>query len=237
MNKPQRGVEKIIKYLYNKNKKVIIFIGKNGTGKTTTLFQVGYFLKEIDENNTLFVNLDYFKISQSYFNQKIKEYNSDNNDDQNIYSNLHEIKVKKNIKTIIKNSILELIKNKNIKYLFFDTSGRDVLNNKLLEEIKHYIEYIKQKVYKYSINHINCLCFLSWKVGIINNDLYKYQEICDGIILTFFLNINYNNLLHLVKQQKKPILFVSHDSNKESMSLFCYDILFNTITNLNNKNE
>lgn len=185
----------------NKFPYIFFFLGINGTGKTTSIIKLTFFLNNKYKNKKLLiVSKDILKYS--YLKNK------------NIFIFL--FKKKNNIKHIICESI-KYAKKKKINFIFIDNSKN--LNKDLLNELKKNQKIIYKKCL---IENILILDTLIEKIQIIKKQIKKIKNFINinSIIITKFdLYNNYGLIVNIYKIFKIPIKFIIYGKNIENINI------------------
>ena len=183
----------IIKNIKISSKKnIIIFLGENGSGKTTALFQIYKYFSQY--TNVIVSTIDLYKRAFSTFYELIYQYNAD-------YISFEKtLSVKESYKYILNKFI-----NSEMSLLLLDTSGKNLLNNNLKNETIFFIDKIKSICKDKDINY-----FFIYVLNTLNNFNNRDSEIIkhsNAVILSHFNFKNFYIIELLKKMHIKTLIF------------------------------
>jgi len=215
--------EKEIDFIAEINKKkitkkpyVIVFLGVNGTGKTTTIAKIAHYLKE-KEISSVAAASDTFRaaaIEQLSFHME-----------------LVGIKVIKHAYQSDPASVaydaIEHATAKGIDVVLIDTAGRQVSNKNLMREMQKIVRIAQPDLILFvgdslaGNDALNQAREFNDKVGIDGNILTKFDADAKG-----------GSALSISYQTHKPILFIGTGQNYDDLEFFNRDIFISKILDL-----
>ena len=199
--------------IINKNPNILMLIGLQGTGKTTTAGKLATFLRKKYNKKPLLVACDVYRpaaIDQS--NQLAKQINVP------IYK-----EDSKNPVEIAKNSI-SYAKENNLDYVIIDTAGRLQIDEKLVEELKN----INKEVNPHEILLVLDSMMGQDGVNVIKG--FKEELPITGVILTKLDGDTRGGIaLSLRKLTNVPIKFIGISEKMDGLSYFDPERMANRI--------
>ena len=165
------------------NKHVIVFLGENGAGKTTSLFSIFNHLKM--HCNVVLSSIDFYKKAFDTFEFLVKENNA-----EYIAFQHHE-----NFKSAYKH-ILKKFYDSEYSILLLDTSGKNMNKHNLTTETESFIMKFKNLCYELGIE--DHFVYLLNTETDFNQSLSKILDISDSVILSHISLKNFN-VLYIIK--------------------------------------
>lgn len=199
--------------IINKNPNILMLIGLQGTGKTTTAGKLATFLRKKYNKKPLLVACDVYRPSAiDQLNQLAKQINVP------IYK-----EDSKNPVEIAKNSI-SYAKENNLDYVIIDTAGRLQIDEKLVEELKN----INKEVNPHEILLVLDSMMGQDGVNVIKG--FKEELPITGVILTKLDGDNRGGIaLSLRKLTNVPIKFIGISEKMDGLSYFDPERMANRI--------
>jgi len=205
----------IIKEIENKKEKpyIILFVGINGTGKTTSIAKIGYFLKKRNFK-VVFACSDTFRAGAI---EQIEKHAKN--------LGIDFIKHKYGASpTAVAYDAVQYAKKRNLDVVLIDTAGRMQTDVNLIDEMK--------KLYRV----INPDCTLLVLDSLAGNDALKQAEMFNkelkitGYVLTKIdADEKGGIILSLLYTTKKPIVFIGNGTNYEDLLIGNKDWFINKI--------
>ena len=199
--------------IINKNPNILMLIGLQGTGKTTTAGKLATFLRKKYNKKPLLVACDVYRPAAiDQLNQLAKQINVP------IYK-----EDSKNPVEIAKNSI-SYAKENNLDYVIIDTAGRLQIDEKLVEELKN----INKEVNPHEILLVLDSMMGQDGVNVIKG--FKEELPITGVILTKLDGDNRGGIaLSLRKLTNVPIKFIGISEKMDGLSYFDPERMANRI--------
>lgn len=173
-------------YNLGHKKKVIMFFGPTGVGKTTTMAKLGAIYALREDHTVSFVTLDNYRIAAT---EQLKKYA------EIMKIPVHAINDQKEFKNLIDREKSEII--------LIDTSGRSHRNELKISEIKSFADLVE-----YDFEKILCISANTKKADV--QDIFKsFDKISfDSIIITKVDETSYiGNVIDIAERYKKPISY------------------------------
>ena len=199
--------------IINKNPNILMLIGLQGTGKTTTAGKLATFLRKKYNKKPLLVACDVYRPAAiDQLNQLAKQINVP------IYK-----EDSKNPVEIAKNSI-SYAKENNLDYIIIDTAGRLQIDEKLVEELKN----INKEVNPHEILLVLDSMMGQDGVNVIKG--FKEEIPITGVILTKLDGDTRGGIaLSLRKLTNVPIKFIGISEKMDGLSYFDPERMANRI--------
>ena len=243
-NVPENKVDKIffikqnLKKIINENennennskKEVILIVGINGSGKTTSLIKLARFFKS-ENKNTLIVPCDTFRAA-AYEQLKflaIRE-NCDFFEDEKINE-----KKKSDPASIVYKAISE--KSNFFDKIIIDTAGRIHQDESLLRELKKIHKIAKERSEKENLNLKTLIVLDSLQGNSLEKQFKEFSEIIkiDGIILTKLdSGSKPGNIISIIDIYKVPLLYLTYGEYKTDIVPFETDLFLDLLLGANN---
>lgn len=243
-NVPENEVDKIffikknLKKIINENennennskKEVILIVGINGSGKTTSLIKLARFFKS-ENKNTLIVPCDTFRAA-AYEQLKflaIRE-NCDFFEDEKINE-----KKKSDPASIVYKAISE--KSNFFDKIIIDTAGRIHQDESLLRELKKIHKIAKERSEKENLNLKTLIVLDSLQGNSLEKQFKEFSEIIkiDGIILTKLdSGSKPGNIISIIDIYKVPLLYLTYGEYKTDIVPFETDLFLDLLLGANN---
>ncbi len=176
-------------YNLGHKKKVIMFFGPTGVGKTTTMAKLGAIYALREDHSVSFITLDNYRIAAT---EQLKKYA------EIMKIPVHPVNDQKEFKSIIDKEKAEII--------MIDTSGRSHRNELKISEIKSYADLVD-----YDFEKILCVSANTKKADM--QEIFKsFDKIhFDSIIITKVDETNaIGNVIDVAKRFKKPISYFTN---------------------------
>lgn len=173
-------------YNLGHKKKVIMFFGPTGVGKTTTMAKLGAIYALREDHTVSFVTLDNYRIAAT---EQLKKYA------EIMKIPVHAINDQKEFKNLIDKEKSEII--------LIDTSGRSHRNELKISEIKSFADLVE-----YDFEKILCISANTKKADV--QDIFKsFDKInFDSIIITKVDETSHiGNVIDIAERYKKPISY------------------------------
>ncbi len=167
-------------------KKIIMFIGPTGVGKTTTMAKLGAIFALREECKVAFITIDNYRIAAT---EQLKKYA------EIMKIPIHVVNDQKAFKETIDNEKAEII--------MVDTSGRSHRNELKISEIKSYADMVE-----YDFEKVLCVSACTKKADLVN--VFKsFDKISvDSVIITKVDETSYiGNVVDIADKYKKPISY------------------------------
>ena len=199
--------------IINKNPNILMLIGLQGTGKTTTAGKLATFLRKKYNKKPLLVACDVYRPAAiDQLNQLAKQINVPIYREDN-----------KNPVEIAKNSI-SYAKENNLDYIIIDTAGRLQIDEKLVEELKN----INKEVNTHEILLVLDSMMGQDGVNVIKG--FKEEIPITGVILTKLDGDTRGGIaLSLRKLTNVPIKFIGISEKMDGLSYFDPERMANRI--------
>lgn len=206
------GTEKV-ELIVNKNPTILMLIGLQGTGKTTTAGKLATFLRKKHNKKPLLVACDVYRPAAiDQLDQLAKQINVP------IYKEDSKDPV-----SIAKNSLI-YAKENNLDYIIIDTAGRLQIDEKLVEELKN----INQELKAHEILLVLDSMMGQDGVNVIKG--FKEEITITGVILTKLDGDTRGGIaLSLRKLTDVPIKFVGISEKMDGLSYFDPERMANRI--------
>ncbi len=176
-------------YTLGHKKKVIMFFGPTGVGKTTTMAKLGAIYALREDHSVSFITLDNYRIAAT---EQLKKYA------EIMKIPVYPVNDQKEFKSIIDREKAEII--------MIDTSGRSHRNELKISEIKSYADLVD-----YDFEKILCVSANTKKVDM--QEIFKsFDKIhFDSIIITKVDETNaIGNVIDVAERFKKPISYFTN---------------------------
>ncbi len=176
-------------YHLGHKKKVIMFFGPTGVGKTTTMAKLGAIYALREDHSVSFITLDNYRIAAT---EQLKKYA------EIMKIPVHAVNDQKEFKSIIDKEKAEII--------MIDTSGRSHRNELKISEIKSYADLVD-----YDFEKILCVSANTKKADM--QEIFKsFDKIhFDSIIITKVDETNsIGNVIDVAEKFKKPISYFTN---------------------------
>lgn len=167
-------------------KKVIMFVGPTGVGKTTTMAKMGAMFALQEGRKVSFVTIDNYRIAAT---EQLKKYA------EIMRIPIHAVNDQKEFKEVLEKEKAEII--------LVDTSGRSPRNTMKISEIKSYADLIE-----YDVEKILCVSASTKKCDL--DSVFKAFEKIDyrSVIITKVDETSFiGNVLTVADKYKKPISY------------------------------
>lgn len=170
-------------------KKIIMFFGPTGVGKTTTMAKLGAIYALRENHSVTFVTIDNYRIAAT---EQLKKYA------EIMKIPVHVINDQKSFK--------ELIDREKSEIIMIDTSGRSHRNELKISEIKSYADMVE-----YDFEKILCVS-ANTKKGDIQDVFKAFDKISfSSVIITKVDETSYiGNILDIADKYKKPISYFTN---------------------------
>lgn len=169
-------------------KKIVMFIGPTGVGKTTTMAKLGAIYSLRETYRVAFVTIDNYRIAAT---EQLKKYA------EIMRIPVHVVNDQKNFKEIIESEKADII--------MVDTSGRSHKNDLKISEIKSYADMVE-----YELEKILCV-----SANTKRNDLSQVFKSFDKmnfhsvIVTKVDETTSIGNVIEITDRYKKPISYVT----------------------------
>ncbi len=199
---------------------VILFVGINGVGKTTTIAKLAYFLLNLYKKKIIISASDTFKFSAI---QQIKDFGNTMNIPV-ISGNLRD-----NPSKVILNSINYGIIH-NVDYILIDTSGRLCNKDHLMIKLKQIIKDIKRINATFS-HDIFLVLDINNGQNILNQiNIFNSYIKLSGLILTKIDGTSKGGVvLKLIKNYDIPIKYATFGENLSDLQIFNIKYFVNSL--------
>ncbi len=170
-------------------KKIIMFVGPTGVGKTTTLAKIGALLSLREEKKVAFITIDTYRIAAT---EQLKKYAEIMN------IPIHVVNDQKEFKSVIDKEKSDVI--------LVDTSGRSHRNQLKISEIKSYADQVD-----YDFEKVLCVSAATKKADA--ESIFKSFEVlnCDSIIITKVDESSFvGNIVDIADKYNKPISYIAN---------------------------
>jgi len=170
-------------------KKIIMFIGPTGVGKTTTMAKLGAIYSLREGHNVVFITIDNYRIAAT---EQLKKYA------EIMRIPIHVVNDQKEFRDIISKEKAEII--------MVDTSGRSHKNELKIAEIKSFADMVE-----YDFEKILCVSAGTKKSDL--NEIFKAFDIMDfnSIVITKVDETGYiGNVIDMADKYHKPISYYSN---------------------------
>ncbi|HON77076.1 MAG TPA: flagellar biosynthesis protein FlhF [Spirochaetota bacterium] len=170
-------------------KKIIMFFGPTGVGKTTTMAKLGAIYALREEQRVAFVTIDNYRIAAT---EQLKKYA------EIMKIPVHVVNDQKDFK--------ELIEREKSEIIMIDTSGRSHRNELKISEIKSYADMVE-----YDFEKILCVS-ANTKKGDIRDVFKAFDKInFNSIIITKVDETSYiGNIIDVADKYNKPISYFTN---------------------------
>lgn len=167
-------------------KKIIMFVGPTGVGKTTTMAKLGAIHSLREGNKVTFITIDNYRIAAT---EQLKKYA------EIMKIPVHVISDQKNFRDIIAREKADII--------LVDTSGRSHNNELKIAEIKSFAETVE-----YDFEKILCVSANTKKRDL--NEIFKAFDVMqfDSVIITKVDETSFiGNVINIADKYNKPISY------------------------------
>lgn len=170
-------------------KKIIMFFGPTGVGKTTTMAKLGAIYALREEHRVAFVTIDNYRIAAT---EQLKKYA------EIMKIPVHVVNDQKDFKDLIEKEKSEII--------MIDTSGRSHRNELKISEIKSYADLVE-----YDFEKILCVS-ANTKKGDVRDVFKAFDKInFNSIIITKVDETSYiGNIIDVADKYNKPISYFTN---------------------------
>ncbi|WMY97557.1 MAG: signal recognition particle-docking protein FtsY [Arsenophonus sp.] len=197
-------------FLNNEKFSIVLLVGVNGVGKTTTIGKLGYRIKKKGRSILLAAG-DTFRVAAI--------------DQLLLWSKTIDVpivygKIGSDPGSVVFDSILEM-KKKNINTLLIDTAGR--LQNKiyLIDELKKIVRIVEKQNFIFSFEKILILDANTGQNAINQVEVFHKQLGLTGIILTKLDGTSKGGVIFSIANRFRiPIYFIGIGENKEDLRQF-----------------
>ena len=165
------------------NKHVIVFLGENGAGKTTSLFSIFNYLKT--HCNVVLSSIDFYKKAFDTFQFLVEENNA-----EYIAFKHHE-----NFKSAYR-QILKKFNESEYSILLLDTSGKNMQKHNLTTETENFIMKFKNMCYELGIK--DHFVYLLNTETDFNQSFSKILDVSDFVVLSH-INLKNFYVLYIIK--------------------------------------
>jgi len=170
-------------------KKILMFIGPTGVGKTTTMAKLGAIFSLREGYHVSFVTIDNYRIAAT---EQLKKYA------EIMKIPIHVVNDQKTFKDVIDNDKSEII--------MVDTSGRSHKNDLKISEIKSYADMVE-----YDFEKILCVSASTKKVDLVNVFKSFDKVSFSSVILTKVDETScVGNVVDIADKYKKPISYFTN---------------------------
>ncbi|MBN1497826.1 MAG: flagellar biosynthesis protein FlhF [Spirochaetes bacterium] len=170
-------------------KKIVMFIGPTGVGKTTTMAKLGAINSLRENNSVAFVTIDNYRIAAT---EQLKKYAEIMN------IPIYAVNNQKEFKEIVTNDKSDLI--------MVDTSGRSHRNDLKISEIKSFADSVE-----YDCEKILCVSANTKKSDL--NDVFRAFDTIhfDSVVITKVDETTYiGNVIDIADKYNKPISYYTN---------------------------
>jgi flagellar biosynthesis protein FlhF len=170
-------------------KKIIMFMGPTGVGKTTTMAKLGAIYSLREGHSVAFMTLDNYRIAAT---EQLKKYAEIMNIPVHVVTN------QKDFKDVITNEKAEII--------MVDTSGRSHRNELKISEIKSFADTVD-----YDLDKVLCVSANTKKSDL--NDIFRSFDVMhfNAIIITKVDETSYiGNVIDVADKYNKPISYYTN---------------------------
>ena len=172
-----------------KRKKVLMFVGPTGVGKTTTMAKLGAILSLRQGLKVSFITIDNYRIAAT---EQLKKYAEIMRIPIHVVTDPHEFK--------------EIVENEKAEIIMVDTSGRSHRNDLKIAEIKNFADACNCEIHK-----ILCVSANTKRSDL--NEVFKAYDILhiDSIIVTKVDETSYiGNVISIADKYNKPISYFTN---------------------------
>ena len=172
-----------------KRKKVLMFVGPTGVGKTTTMAKLGAILSLRQGLKVSFITIDNYRIAAT---EQLKKYAEIMRIPIHVVTDPHEFK--------------EIVENEKAEIIMVDTSGRSHRNDLKIAEIKNFADACNCEIHK-------ILCVSANIKRSDLNEVFKAYDILhiDSIIVTKVDETSYiGNVISIADKYNKPISYFTN---------------------------
>ena len=173
----------------NNKKKIVVFIGPTGVGKTTTMAKLGAINSLREGRSVSFVTIDNYRIAAT---EQLKKYAEIMNIPIYAVNNLREFK--------------QIIAADKSEIIMVDTSGRSHRNDMKISEIKNFVDAME-----YDCEKVLCVSANTKKNDL--NDVFRAFDVIhfDSIVITKVDETSYiGNVIDIADKYNKPISYVTN---------------------------
>ena len=170
-------------------KKIIMFIGPTGVGKTTTMAKLGAIHSLREGNRVAFITIDNYRIAAT---EQLKKYS------EIMRIPLHVVNSQKEFKEVLTQEKAEII--------MVDTSGRSHRNEMKISEIKSFADLVE-----YDFEKVLCVSASTKKMDV--SEVFKAFNTMEfnSIIITKVDETSYiGNVVDIADKYNKPISYVTN---------------------------
>ena len=170
-------------------KKIMMFVGPTGVGKTTTMAKLGAIHSLREGNRVAFITIDNYRIAAT---EQLKKYA------EIMRIPLHVVNSQKEFKEVIANEKAEII--------MVDTSGRSHRNEMKISEIKMFADMVE-----YDFEKVLCVSANTKKIDL--NEVFRAFNVMDfnSVVITKVDETSYiGNVVDIADKYNKPISYVTN---------------------------
>ena len=170
-------------------KKIMMFVGPTGVGKTTTMAKLGAIHSLREGNRVAFVTIDNYRIAAT---EQLKKYA------EIMRIPLHVVNSQKEFKDVITSEKSEII--------MVDTSGRSHRNEMKISEIKNFADLVD-----YDIEKVLCVSANTKKMDL--NEVFRAFSVLDfnSVVITKVDETSFiGNVVDVADKYNKPISYVTN---------------------------
>ncbi len=173
---------------FNGRKKVIMFVGPTGVGKTTSLAKLGAHLSLRENKKVVFITIDTYRIAAT---EQLKKYA------EIMRIPIHVVSDTKQFKSIIDKEQADVV--------LVDTSGRSHRNTMKISEIKNYAEQVD-----YDLEKFLCVS-ASTKRHDLASIFHSFEPLeCSSVLITKVDETSFvGNVVKVADTYNKPISYIS----------------------------
>lgn len=179
----------------SKKKKIIMFVGPTGVGKTTSLAKLGAIFSLRESKKVSFITIDTYRIAAT---EQLKKYA------EIMKIPVHVVNDQKELHTIVDKEKSDII--------LIDTAGRSHKNKLKISEIKSYADQIN-----YDFEKILCVSATT-KKDDVENIFDSFSEVeFDSVLITKADETTYvGNIVNVAEKHNKPISYVANGQDVPS---------------------
>lgn len=173
---------------FDGRKKVIMFVGPTGVGKTTSLAKLGAHLSLRENKKVCFITIDTYRIAAT---EQLKKYA------EIMRIPIHVVSDTKQFKSVIDKEEADVV--------LVDTSGRSHRNTMKISEIKNYAEQVNYDLEKY-------LCVsATTKRNDLSSIFNSFETLqCNSVLITKVDETSFvGNVVKVADTYNKPISYIS----------------------------
>jgi flagellar biosynthesis protein FlhF len=174
---------------FGNKKKIMMFVGPTGVGKTTTMAKLGALYSLRESHRVIFITLDNYRIAAT---EQLKKYA------EIMRIPIYAVNDQKEFKSIIAREEAEII--------LVDTSGRSHRNDLKISEIKSFADVID-----YDFEKILCVSANTKKSDL--NDVFKAFDVMNfnSVVITKVDETSFlGNVVDIADKYNKPISYLTN---------------------------